>query len=84
MYAYRERIAVFVDHDAEEKYLKLEELGSVLRQLNETLPGKCNVLVHRPWSTVLSTIATVQTKRSFQDRFLKTGHPNLLVVAPGR
>ena len=35
---------MFMDHDVEEKYLKLEELGSVLRQLNNALPGKYSVL----------------------------------------
>ena len=43
MCVHREKISVFVDHDAEEKYLKLEELGSVL----SALPGGYSVLVCR-------------------------------------
>lgn len=51
-HAHREKVDVSVDHDVEKKYLKLDELGCVLRQLNITLHGKYDVLVYGSCSTV--------------------------------
>ena len=67
------------------EYLKLEELGCVLRRLSFDFPGWyiCLPLLYFLYALngIMHAIsAAVMTRRTFRD--LKTGQPHLLVVPP--
>ena len=60
-----DRITVFMDPNAEKKYLMLEELGCVLRQLNSELPGMYGIFVLRPKSITLISYSCCTIKERF-------------------
>lgn len=41
IHLFRGKIIVYFDHGVEEKYLSLEELGTVLGKLSQQLPSNC-------------------------------------------
>ena len=64
---------------AEDRYLRLEQLGTVLQQLSQSFPGSYMEFVYQSFSySALS--AAVNKRRRLSD--LKRGQPHLLVVPP--
>ena len=74
---------IFLHQKAEMKYLSLEHLGAVLKELGTKLSGiNCNILIC--YSILfLKYEGKVQFQRSFP-KSLKVGTPNLIVVSSGK
>ena len=81
---------IYCDIEAEGRYLDLEQLGKVLSQLYELLPGMggtfyvvfvCLFVCLSLLSSIFT--GTLQSERKFHIESLICGQPNLLVVPPG-